>query len=102
MKRMFLYLPLLLLAMLFAGCSNEEDEDIQDTPVPTALPYRIDVYNADGTKCEIPPTVGDKIKIITNACEEAPDDSWSNRITATVCTVSLFTGLSDLPATGTT
>lgn len=80
MKRMFLYLPLLLLAMLFAGCSNEEDEDIQDTPVPTALPYRIDVYNADGTKCEIPPTVGDKIKIITNACEEAPDDSWSNRI----------------------
>lgn len=34
-KRMFLYLPLYLLAMLFAGCSNEEDEDIQNFPVPT-------------------------------------------------------------------
>lgn len=80
MKRMFLYLPLLLLAMLFAGCSNEEDEDIQNFPVPTWLEYRIDVYNADGTKREIPPTVGDKIKLITQACEEAPSDSWSNRI----------------------
>ena len=75
-----LYLVLLVAPMLFAGCSNEEDDDIQNFPVPTALAYRIDVYNADGTACEIPPTVGDKIKLITQACEEAPSDSWSDRI----------------------
>ena len=54
MKRKFLYLPLLLLATLFAGCSDEDD-DIQDSPYHYLSCIRLDIYNADGTEHDITP-----------------------------------------------
>lgn len=70
MKRIFLYLPLLLLATLFAGCSNEDDEDIQGLPAIYEFCTRLDIYNADGTAHDITPQTERKITV----CAINPDN----------------------------
>lgn len=69
MKRKFLYLPLLLLATLFAGCSDEDD-DIQDSPYHYLSCIRLDIYNADGTEHDITPPTERDIKV----CVINPDN----------------------------
>ncbi|CCY66128.1 unknown [Prevotella sp. CAG:1124] len=69
MKKKLLYLPILLLTALFAGCSDDEDSFIEDSPALYSSYIRLDFYNADGTEYDITP----RIESVTTLWVTNPD-----------------------------
>lgn len=70
---------LLLLPLLFLGCDDDE-ENWRDVPYPTSVNCRIEFYDPDGNGYELTPEIGNRIKLVTQLCEEEPDTIWDNHL----------------------
>lgn len=70
LKENILYLPILLFVALFAGCSDNDDEFIEDSPYHFRSCIRLDIYNADGTEYDITPLIEQNTKV----CVINPDN----------------------------
>lgn len=76
MKTKYLLLFTFALSLIFAGCSNDDEEDVYSGWFPSTFLCKINFYNADGTEFDISSNIDDVTDFTVTKCADR-DDTYS-------------------------